>query len=158
MTAIPAQQPMTPAGSGFSDATAPRPPATGVALWQLYGLRIFFALIAVGQGSIQFPLFVHHVHWTLMSGVAHSFLLTLAVLSIVGVRYPLQMLPLMIYELLWKTVWLLGIWLPLWLAGQVDADTHQSFFEIAPIVVVIPFIPWRYVFAKFIQAPGDRWR
>ena len=111
-----------------------------------------------GQGSIQLPLFFNHPHWTLNSGVAHSFLLALALLSIVGIRYPLQMLPLLVYELLWKTVWLLGIALPLYLANQVDADTRQSFFEIAPIIIVIPFIPWRYVFANYVKKPGDRWR
>jgi hypothetical protein len=129
-----------------------------VALWRLYALRIFFALIAVGQGSIQLPLFFHHPHWTLMSGVAHSFLLALALLSIVGIRYPLQMLPLLIYELLWKLIWLIGIALPLYLANQIDADTRASFFEIAPIVIVIPFIPWGCVLTKYVRTPGDRWR
>jgi hypothetical protein len=138
--------------SGGGGAAAP-----DVALWRLYVLRAFYAAIAVGQGSIQLPLFFHHPHWTLNSGVAHSFLLALALLSIVGIRYPLQMLPLMLYELLWKVIWLLGIALPLWLAGQVDADTRQSFFEIAPIVIVIPFIPWGYVFRNYVKKPGDRW-
>ena len=131
--------------------------APGVPLWRLYGLRILFALIAFAQGSIQLPLFFNHPHWTLMSGVAHSFLLALALLSFVGIRYPLQMLPLMIYELTWKLIWLLGIALPLWLGNQFDADTRQSFFEIAPILVVIPFIPWGYVFANYVKKPGDRW-
>ncbi len=135
-----------------TDAMAP-----DVALWRLYGLRILFALIAFAQGAIQLPLFFNHPHWTLMSGVAHSFLLALALLSFVGIRYPLQMLPLMIYELTWKLIWLVGIALPLWLANQFDADTRQSFFEIAPIVVVIPFIPWGYVFANYVKKPGDRW-
>ncbi len=141
-------------------SAAPHRSGTGtldVALWRLYTLRVFFALIAVGQGSIQLPLFFHHPHWTLMSGVAHSFLLALALLSIVGIRYPLQMLPLLVYELLWKTIWLLGIALPLWLTNQFDADTRQSFFEIAPIIVLIPIIPWRYVFANYVKKPGDRW-
>jgi hypothetical protein len=129
-----------------------------VALWRLYVLRFFFAVIAVGQGSIQLPLFFHHPHWTLNSGVAHSFLLALALLSVVGVRYPLQMLPLLIYEVLWKLVWLIGMALPLYLANQFDADTRTSFFEIAPIVVVIPFIPWGYVLANYVRKPGSRWR
>ena len=129
-----------------------------IPLFRLYLLRAIYALIAVGQGSIQLPLFLHHGHWTLMSGVAHSFLLALAILSTVGVRYPLQMLPLLVFELLWKLLWLFGIALPLWLANQFDADTRESFFEIAPIVIIIPIIPWRYVFAHFVSAPGDRWK
>jgi hypothetical protein len=129
-----------------------------VSLVRLYVLRAIYLLIALGQGSIQLPLFFHHVHWTLMSGVAHSFLLALALLSLVGIRYPLQMLPLLVYELLWKTSWLVGIALPLWLSNQFDADTQQSFYEIAPIVVLIPIIPWHYVWANYIRKPGDRWR
>jgi hypothetical protein len=156
---------MAPAVSGFPSASiagkisgnGERPASADVPLWQLYGLRVLFALIAVAQGAIQLPLFFNHPHWTVMSGAAHSFLLALSLLSFVGVRYPLQMLPLMIYELLWKTIWLVGIWLPLWLAGHVDADTRESFFEIAPILIVIPFIPWGYVFANYVKKAGDRW-
>ncbi|HEY4115486.1 MAG TPA: hypothetical protein VGM17_15625 [Rhizomicrobium sp.] len=140
-------------GARSEDRNEPR-----VSLLRLYLLRAVYLLIAVGQGSIQAPLLFHHGHWTLMSGVAHCFLAALAILSLVGVRYPLQMLPLLVYELLWKATWLLGIALPLWLAGQFDADTRQSFFEIAPIVVLIPILPWRYLFANFAAKPGERWR
>ncbi|MBV8798190.1 MAG: hypothetical protein JO208_00035 [Alphaproteobacteria bacterium] len=129
-----------------------------VALWRLYVLRFFFAVLAVGQGMIQLPLFFHHPHWTVTSAAAHSFLLALALLSLVGIRYPLQMLPLLIYEIAWKLIWLAGFALPLWLANQFDAQTRQSFFEIAPIVIIIPFMPWGYVFEKYVRQPGDRWR
>ena len=128
-----------------------------VSLFRLYLLRALYALLALAEGSIQLPLFLHHDHWTQASGAAHCFLLALAILAIVGVRYPLQMLPLLFYELLWKFIWLAGIALPLWLADQVDAETRQAFFEIAPVVVLIPFIPWRYVFRNYITKPGDRW-
>ena len=128
-----------------------------VSLFRLYLLRAVYALLALAEGSIQLQLFLHHAHWTLNSGIAHSFLLALATLSLVGVRYPLQMLPLLVYELLWKFIWLVGIALPLWLANQVDADTRQAFFQIGPIVVLVPFIPWRYVFQNYIAKPGDRW-
>jgi hypothetical protein len=129
-----------------------------VPLWRLYVLRALYAILAVGQGSIQLPLFLHHAHWTVTSGAAHSFLLALALLSLVGLRYPLAMLPLLIYELLWKLIWLSGYALPLWLANQVDADTRQSFFEIAPIVIIIPLLPWGYLLSNYLKKPADRWR
>lgn len=128
-----------------------------VSLFRLYLLRACYALLAVSQGSIQLPLFFHHAPWTLNSGMAHSFLLALATLSLVGVRYPLQLLPIFIYELLWKLIWLVGIALPLWLANQVDAETREAFFQIGPIIVLIPIIPWRYIFQNYISKPGDRW-
>lgn len=140
-------------------APAPALRAGGdVALWRIYVLRACYAILAGGQGSIQAQAFLHHAHWTLMSGVAHSFLLALAPLSLVGIRYPLAMLPLLVYELLWKTIWLCGIALPMWIANQIDADTRQSFFEIAPIVILIPLLPWGYVFSNYLKKPGDRWR
>ena len=128
-----------------------------VTLFRLYLLRACYALLALAEGSIQLRLFLHHGHWTQATGVAHCFLLALAILSIVGARYPLQMLPLLVYEILWKLIWLAGIALPLWLASQVDSDTRKAFFEIAPIVVIIPVIPWRYVFQNYILKPGDPW-
>ena len=128
-----------------------------VSLFRLYLLRAVYAVLALAEGSIQLPLFLHHDHWSLPNGAVHCFLLALAILAIVGVRYPLQMLPLLVYEILWKSIWLAGIALPLWLADQVDAETRKAFFEIGPVIVLIPVIPWRYVFRNYISKPGDRW-
>jgi hypothetical protein len=128
-----------------------------VSLFRLYLLRATYALLALAEGSIQLPLFFHHDHWTLAQGGSHSFLLALAILAIVGVRHPLQMLPLLFYEILWKTIWIAGIALPLWLAGQMDAETRRAFFEIGPVIVLVPIIPWRYVFQNYVSKPGDRW-
>lgn len=129
-----------------------------VALWRLYVLRALYAILAAAEGSIQLQAFLHHPHWTQPSAAAHSFLFALALLSIVGIRYPLSMLPLLVYELLWKMIWLLGVALPLWIAGQVDADTRQAFFEIAPVVILIPLLPWGYIFSNYLKKRGDRWR
>jgi hypothetical protein len=127
-------------------------------LWRLYVLRACYALLAAGLGSNQLPAFLHHAHWTQPSAVAHSFFLALALLSIVGIRYPLGMLPLLVYELLWKMIWLFGVALPLWVADRIDADTRQSFFQIAPVIILFPLLPWHYIFYNYLKKPGDRWR
>jgi hypothetical protein len=136
-------------GNGAGDA---------VPLWRLYVLRGLYAVLAAAEGSIQLQAFLHHPHWTQGSAMAHSFLLALALLSIVGIRYPLRMLPLLVYELLWKMIWLCGFALPLWAADQVDADTRKAFFEIAPVIILIPLLPWGYIFSEYVKKPGDRWR
>src|SRR5580698_9935833 len=129
-----------------------------VPLWRLYLLRALYGILAAAEGSIQLQAFLHHAHWTLANGAVHSFLLALALLSIVGIRYPLAMLPLLFYEILWKMIWLLGIALPLWAANQLDADTRKSFFEIAPVIILLPLLPWGYIYANYLKKPGDRWR
>ena len=129
-----------------------------VSLWRLYVLRACYAILAAGEGSAQLAAFLHHDHWTQASAAAHSFLLALALLSVVGIRYPLGMLPLLVYELLWKLIWLCGIALPLWLANEVDADTRESFFQIAPVIILVPLLPWKHISFRFVKSGGDRWR
>ncbi|MEQ1597635.1 MAG: hypothetical protein ABL985_21345, partial [Casimicrobium sp.] len=53
----------------------------------------------------------------------------LALLSFLGLRYPLQMLPLMIYELAWKTVWIMTIALPAWLNHRMTAGIEELFYD-----------------------------
>ncbi len=129
-----------------------------VSLLRLYILRACYAILAAGEGSAQLAAFLNHAHWTQASAAAHSFLLALALLSIVGIRYPLEMLPLLMYELLWKLIWLCDIALPFWVADQVDADTRKSFFEIAPVIILVPLMPWKYICFRFVKSAGDRWR
>jgi hypothetical protein len=129
-----------------------------VTLLRLYALRAVYLLIAVGQGAIQLPLLIHHGPWSMMSGVAHALLAALALLSLLGLRYPLRMLPLLLFELLWKTIWLGAVALPLWLAHQVDADTADTIWACLPVIIVPIVLPWSYLVANYVTKPGDRWR
>ena len=129
-----------------------------VSLFRLYLLRALYLLIVVGLGIYVWPsIFQHEKPWNLMEGVETCMLLAFSALSIFGLRYPLQMIPLLLWELIWKIIWLGAIAMPLWLSGQMDASTRACVSEIM-FVVIIPFvIPWRYVFLHYVQKQGDRW-
>jgi hypothetical protein len=133
--------------------------AADVPLWRLYALRAFYLLITGGMGLQMWPVILSHpLTKPLMSGVADSLLGALALLTLLGVRYPLAMLPLMLFEMTWKAAWLLAFALPLWSAHQRDADTAET-VKACLMAVAIPFIiPWPYVFAHYVKAPGDRWK
>lgn len=88
-------------------------------------------------------------------GVAFSFWAGLACLSALGIRYPLAMLPLLFMQLFYKTFWLLAVYLPLRAAGR-SSDLPQGF--LVGIALDILVIPWPYVFARYIEKPGDKWR
>jgi hypothetical protein len=131
---------------------------TDVSTFRLYLMRGMYLLITVGLGSMIWPLMFNHRPWSLMHGVACSLLAALSALMAVGIRYPLQMLPLLLFELLWKAIWLLAIALPLWKAGQIDAETMQTVKECLGGIVLCPLvIPWGYVWANYVQKPGNRW-
>lgn len=131
---------------------------TEVSLLRVTALRVIYGLIALAMGSMVWPELLLHVDdWPLTHGVAQSMLAALSLVALLGIRYPLQMLPLLFFELAWKTIWLVVIALPLWRSGQVDAATAEAIKACAMVVIVPIAMPWRYVFERFVRQPGDRW-
>ena len=132
---------------------------TEVSTLRLYLLRALYLLIFLGQGSIQLPVLINRAaavpFW---HGVGSSMLGAMALVAILGVRYPLQMLPLLLFEFAWKVLWVLAVYLPKWSAHQLDPDTLESAPSIMMGIIVPIIIPWRYVFANFVKKPGDRWK
>ena len=119
-----------------------------ISLFRLYLLRAMYLLIVVGLGIVVWPGVFHHEElWELMEGVVQCMLAAFSALSILGLRYPLQMLPLLLWELVWKSIWLIVVAVPLWSAGTMDESTWGTAFFAVLLVVIVPFcIPWRYVF------------
>jgi hypothetical protein len=131
-----------------------------VSTFRLYVLRATYLLIVVGLGCVIWPGIIHHSSgWALKYGDESSLLAGVSVLALLGLRYPLKMLPLLLFELTWKSIWLLAIALPLWSAGQADAATWETINACVMGVVIFPLaIPWPYVWANFVKARGDRWK
>jgi hypothetical protein len=130
-----------------------------VPLWQINLLRFLFLLIAVVMGSIVWKqLLFESTGWAWERGLAKSMLAALALLCLWGVRYPLQMLPLMVFELAWKTVWITSIALPAWLSGGMTKDIEDLFYDCIGVIVIYFAIPWRYVFVRFFTQPMEPWR
>ncbi|HYG31034.1 MAG TPA: hypothetical protein VD887_12580 [Allosphingosinicella sp.] len=129
-----------------------------VSKFHLYGLRILFFLMALFLLSAVAPLLPESAP-THMTSVARALLAGLGLLAIVGIRYPLQMLPLMLFELAWKVLWLAFYGLPAWSAGEMDPAYASSLKETGiGVILVIVVVPWRYVFDHYVTKAGDRWR
>ena len=135
------------------------PDPVDVPLWRLYLLRALYLLVVVGLGVMIWPDVIHRAHpWELMEGVSACMLASFSLLSLLGLRYPLRMLPLLLWELAWKVIWLLDVPWPLWREGRLDAGT-AAIAEQVLWVVILPFvIPWRHVLAHYVRSTGDRWR
>lgn len=120
-------------------------------------MRFLFLLMAGIMGALfVWPqLLFESADWEVMRGLAKSMLAALALLSLLGVRYPLQMLPLMLYEIAWKTIWILLIALRAWMAGKWTADIEGLFTDCIGIVIAYFIVPWRYVWARYIAQPME---
>ena len=129
-----------------------------ISLFRLYLLRIAYLLLVVGLGSEIWPGILDHTKtWELMHGVVVCMLGALSLLALLGLRYPLQMLPLLFFELTWKAIWLLRVALPLWSARRMDADTTDTATQCLVAAVFLVLIPWDYVFANYVKKPGSPW-
>lgn len=127
---------------------------------RLLALRALYLLLAVGLGMFIWPSLLAPATQAPNPGsVVRALLGALGLLSLLGLRYPLQMLPLLVFELLWKLVWVLAVALPAWRLDQLGEYGTATFYECLPVFVLFPLvIPWRYVFAKYLRAPSEPWR
>ena len=129
----------------------------GISLFHLYALRSLFLLIALFLLSTHGPRLVEEPP-TMIAGVARALFVALGLMAALGVRYPLQMLPIMLFELGWKALWMVCIGLPLWAADRLDPASLQTFFAAAVTVVLVPVaLPWRYIYQNYVKRPSDRW-
>ncbi len=130
-----------------------------VSLFRLYLMRVLYGLMAFVMGSEQWRLLIEiGTDRSLMQGVAHGMLAALALISILGLWRPLQMLPILFFEFAWKAVWLVGIALPLSLEGRLPENFRETAFACLFGVVLVPIvIPWRYVAEHYFKNSADRW-
>ena len=77
------------------------------------------------------------------------------VMAFLIVRYPLKMVPLFLFEITWKLLWLIFFGLPQWWSGVGSPRLSEDLWSIGafPIVCAI-VIPWGYVWREYVKAPG----
>jgi hypothetical protein len=142
-----------------SNANTPYATAPEVSLFRLYTLRLSYFIMAAGLGTFIWPSVIHHTSaFAISEGVKFSLLAGLGLTAALGFRYPLQMLPVLLFELTWKAIYLVGFALPLWSAHQINDAAAADIKAVLMAVIFIPLIPWRYVLASFVLKPGDRWK
>ncbi|HSU35570.1 MAG TPA: hypothetical protein VLJ88_07915 [Propionibacteriaceae bacterium] len=135
------------------------PTGPEVSLPRLYLLRLGYLVIAVGLALVKWPLIINHDGpWPLFEGVTTAMLVALSLLWFLGVRYPLQLLPALLFELAWKIIWTIVVVIPAWRNEQLDPATLYVFYTCLVVVIPAAVIPWRYVIRHYVTKPGDRWR
>ena len=132
-------------------------PEDGVSRARLIILRVLYGFIVAGLALFVWPAYLAqlpapaHYH-----GVVMTMLAAFSLLCALGIRYPLQMLPLLLWELLWKAMWLLLIALPRWTAGTMDGSTAQTAIDCFTVVLVLAAVPWGYVARNYVRRPAER--
>jgi hypothetical protein len=115
--------------------------------------------MGVGLAVVKWPLIVNYDQSTPVSeGVVAVLLTAMSLLAFLGLRYPVRLLPILLFECLWKVIWLGVVALPAVVAGHVDQALSQVIVNCSLVVIILAVVPWRYVGQRYVAAKGDRWR
>ena len=128
-----------------------------VSLVRLYVLRATYLLLVIGIGAMIVPEILDHP--LASRGVIASLLAAVWALAFLGLRYPLEMLPLLMFEFAWKAIWMIAYGLPQWSSGQLPPTFAEDMFNIGFGIVLMPLvIPWPYVWRRYVTRRGARWQ
>jgi hypothetical protein len=134
-----------------------------VSTFRLYLLRAMYVFVALGLAIFKMaPAILHPENLSPQDSVVVSLLGGFALLAVVGIRYPLKMLPLLFFEFVWKVIWVVAFGLPLLFSGHLDPNASFGGTEtlincLLGIVLVPIVVPWGYVFKQYLKEPGARW-
>jgi len=121
-------------------------------------LRVGYAFMGVGLAIVKWPLVLHAGSLPVFDGVVTCLLTAMSLLAFLGLRYPGRMLPILLFEVTWKAIWIAAVAVPHLLADDIDTATQSLLFNCSFVVVILAVLPWRYVGKRYVRAPGDAWR
>jgi hypothetical protein len=129
--------------------------------WRVNVMRIGYALMGVGLAFLKWPLYFQNGGvgaLPVYEGVVAALLTAMGLLAFLGLRYPLQMLPLLILETLWKLIWLAAVGVPALMAGDMSDQMSTVFGSVMLVVVILAVTPWDYAWKQYVRAPAAAWR
>jgi hypothetical protein len=120
------------------------------------GMYIYTIVVAglFGLGIIVVPemiksKFTWPVEEPVAFGIIGSVYMAFGLLSILGLRSPLKFTPVLLLQLCYKSIWFIGVVLPLWATGHFPSYAMPTVIIFATFIVGdLIAIPFSYVFAK----------
>jgi hypothetical protein len=124
----------------------------GVPRISVYAMKVFFALMFLLIGTQSWiHILTYKGSWDPTKAVAWCTWTAYCTLSFFGIYNTLKMLPIMLFMIFYKTLWLFLIAYPLWLAGQLKGSAAEEMtYTFIWVIIPILFFPWRYFFRTYI--------
>jgi hypothetical protein len=124
----------------------------GVPLINIYLLKLLFTLMFLFLTYTSWTHIIHHTGpWDPANSAAWFMWVSFGVIAVIGIRRPLKMLPIVLFEIVYKTAWLIVVAYPLYQRNELtgtpaEGMAHNFMLVILPIVAM----PWRYFFRTYI--------
>ena len=124
----------------------------GVRPFHIYVLRTLYVLMFLGVGiPVWTDILGGRIPTDHVRAVAFCTWAAYPTLGLLGLRRPLQMLPLVLFMLFYKTVWLVAYAYPLWAAGRLEGSAAAEMAGVfAYIAFIYPLLPWGYAWRSYV--------
>jgi hypothetical protein len=127
----------------------------GVYRINIYLLRLLYLLMIIFVGSDSWTAIItHQGPWDHLKAVAFCVWAAYSTLSILGLINPLKMLPIILFEIFYKSIWLVIVAYPLWTKHQlVGSPAEQLTYAFLWLPLPLLAMPWGYAFRTYLSFP-----
>jgi hypothetical protein len=125
----------------------------GVRPIHVYLLRMFYFLMAAFVATDAWMTIISHEGpWDRFAALAFCVWAAYPTLAVLGLIHPLKMIPLMLFTIFYKSIWLLIVAYPLWRVNALwgsPAEPMTRAFLWLPLLVIA--VPWGYVLRSYVM-------
>ncbi len=124
----------------------------GVPPINIYLLRLLFTLMFLFLGYDSWSHILRHTGpWDPANSAAWFMWGGCAIVAFIGILRPLKMLPIVLFEIVYKVAWLIVVALPLYRQNQLTGTPAEGMADNFMLVILpIVAMPWRYFFRTYI--------
>src|SRR5271165_1681555 len=98
----------------------------------------------------------HTGAWEVTDAAAWCMWAAFSLISFIGIMKPLKMLPIILFEIIYKVMWLIIVAYPLWVNNKLVGSPAEYTTNVLLLVILpIMFMPWGYFFRTYIL-PSNR--
>jgi hypothetical protein len=124
----------------------------GVPRLNVYLLRLLFILMFLFVTYDSWShILTHTGPWDNVNAAAWCMWGSYSIISFIGILWPLKMLPIVLFEIVYKVAWLVIVAYPLWIKNELIGSSAEGMTRVF-LWVVFPIVamPWRYFFRTYI--------
>jgi hypothetical protein len=143
-------------GNWIRKAFGPDERYEGVYKINLYLLRLMFVLILIFVARDSWTtILTHQGPWDPLQAVAYCVWAAYSTLFFFGLFQPLKWLPLVLFEIAYKAIWLAVVAYPLWASHQLAGSPAEPLTD-AFLWLPLPLlaVPWGYTFRTYFRFWG----
>ena len=125
----------------------------GIRPINIYAMRVIYLLMAILLGFDVWSYIISYDQvWDPSEAMDWSVWAAFTLLAIVGIFKTVQMIPILLLEIAYKSIWLILVAMPLQRTGNLSNETTDGMlFPFVLVILPILAIPWGYVVKTYFS-------